>query len=320
MDLASQTLKEFQLLTRRYALFHGAFLSALVVELLVILLFTSFLAKTLALAIVVALTFLTAFTYFVLRFYFQTRKPEQFVALRDKFLTAALPASTTKWSVEKLHPIYQFLQKLEGQESQYYSLPSFLQTLSPIVEKFSVWCHWEDVQWMKETLHLHALRQIFNWVKMHPTDLELHKTLAASYAALYRIYQMPTQASPFDSFIQRQYGSAQMQDKFKKAAGCAVEELKVVLTYAPSDPWALAQIAAVYHDLGQRQEERKAYEALMRLRPQDGDVHYHLGKLYFELGHMAEGLHLYQELKGRSDPKAHELIQHYDAYYASELI
>lgn len=320
MSLVDQTLKEFQLLTRRYALFHAAFLTAFVAELLVILIFMPFLAKTLALAVVVALAFLTVFTYFVLRFYFQTRKPEQFVTLRNKFLTSAVRESSGRWSVEILHPIYELLAKLEGQESQYYSLPSFLQTLSPLVEKFSVWCHWEDVQWMKETLHLHALRKIFDWVKLYPTDLELHRTLAASYMHLYQIYQMPTESTAFYSFIERQYESQEMKERFEKAARSAVEELKVVLSYASNDPWALSQIAKVYHDLGLRQEERKTYEMLLNLRPQDGEIHFRLGKLYFELGHMAQGLHLYQELQGRKDPKAKDLIEHYDAYYNAVLV
>jgi tetratricopeptide (TPR) repeat protein len=240
--------------------------------------------------------------------------------LRNKFLTAALRETTAKWSVEILHPLYELLAKLEGQESQYYSLPSFLQTLSPLVEKFSVWCHWEDVQWMKETLHLHALRKIFDWVKLYPTDVELHRTLAASYMGLYRIYQMPATSTAFYSFIERQYQSQEMKGRFEKAAQSAVEELKVVLSYASSDPWALSQIAKVYHDLGLRQEERKTYELLLNLRPQDGEIHFRLGKLYFELGHMAQGLHLYQELQGRKDPKAKDLIDQYDAYYNAELL
>ncbi len=322
MSLVDQTLKEFQLLTRRYAFFHAAFISSFVLELVTLLIFMPFSAKTLGTAIVVALAFLTIFTYFILRFYFQTRKPEQFIALRNKFLTAVLESSNqgTKWSVDKLHPIYDLLQKLQGQESQYYSLPSFLQTLSPLVEKFSVWCHWEDVHWMKETLHLHALRKIFDWVKLYPTDLELHRTLAASYSALYQIYQKPQYSSSFQSFIERQYDSLVMKERFQKAAGSAIEELKVVLNYAPNDPWALSQLAKVYHDLEMRQEERKAYEHLLSLRPQDGEIHFRLGKLYFELGHMAQGLHLYQELQGRRDPKAQELIEHYDAYYNAELL
>ena len=172
---------------------------------------------------------------------------------------------------------------------------------------------------MKETLHLHALKQLFDWVKLYPTDLELHRTLAASYMALYQIYQMPAEATAFYSFIERQYNSSDMKERFEKAARFAVEELKVVLTYASNDAWALSQIAKVYHDLGLSQEERKAYETLLSLRPQDSEIHYRLGKLYFELGHMAQGLHLYNELQGRKDPKARELIEHYDAYHNAEI-
>lgn len=322
MTLSDQMLKEFQRLTRRYALFHASFFILFTLELLTILIFTPFLAKTLALATVVALAFLTAFTYFVLRFYFQTRKPEQFVALRDKFLSATAGGghSTKRLSLrELLHPLYDFLHKLHGQESQYYPLPSFLQTLSPLVQKFSVWCHWEDVQWMKEAIHLQALRRIFDCIKLYPTDLELHRMLASSYMFFYQIYQMPKEAGYFYSYIERQYSAPAMKEKFEKAARSAIEELKVVLGYAPNDPWALGQIAKVYLDLGLKQEEKKTYEALLSLRPEDGEIHYRLGKLYFELGHVAEGLHLYQELQGRKDPKAQELIDHYDAQYNAQL-
>ncbi|MGH2612549.1 MAG: tetratricopeptide repeat protein, partial [Rhabdochlamydiaceae bacterium] len=142
----------------------------------------------------------------------------------------------------------------------------------------------------------------------------------ASYIAFYQIYQIPTAPTAFYSFIQRQYESAATKEKFEKAALSAVEELKVVLSYASNDPWALTQIARVYHDLGLRQEERKIYETLLSLRPHDGEIHYRLGKLYFELGHMAQGLHLYQELRGRQDPKAQDLIDHYDSYYNDELL
>jgi tetratricopeptide (TPR) repeat protein len=322
MNLADQTLKEFQLLTRRYALFHALFFSTFILELLAMLIFSSFLTKTWSFAIIVSLTFLTAFTYFVLRFYFQTKKPEQFIALRNKFLMATLDSASqeVKWSIERLHPMYELLQKLEGQESQYYSLPSVLEMLSPLVEKFSVWCHWEDVHWMKETLHLHALRKILDWVKLYPTDLELHKTLAASYIALYRIYQKKEESSAFESFIEKQYASSEMKDRFEKAAKSAAQELNVVLNYAPNDTWSLNQIAKVYRDLGLKQEERKAYETLLSLRPQDGDIHYLLGRLYFELGHIAQGLHLYHELQDRNDPKAQDLIQHYDSFYNAELL
>jgi tetratricopeptide (TPR) repeat protein len=190
--------------------------------------------------------------------------------------------------------------------------------ITPLVEKFSIWCHWEDVQWMKETLHLHALQKIFGWIKLYPTDTELHRTLAASYMALYQIYQTPAVPTAFDSFIQRQYVSLEMKERFEKAAHSALEELKVVLSYTPNDSWTLSHMAQVYHDLQLKQEEKKTYETLLALGPHDGETHYRLGKLYFELGHMAEGLRLYQELRERKNPRAQELIAHYDARYSTE--
>jgi tetratricopeptide (TPR) repeat protein len=315
MSLVDQTLKEFQLLTRRYALFHAFFLSTFVLELLTLLIFMPFQAKTMPFAALVALTCLTVFTYFVLRFYFQTRKPQQFIVLRNRFLLAVFGKGRSTWSVEELHPIYELLQKLQGQESQYYSLPSLFQMIVPLVEKFSIWCHWEDVQWMKETLHLHALQKLFDWIKLHPTDVELHRTVAASYMTLYQIYQMPAAPTAFDSFTQRQYASPEMQEKFEKAAHSALEELKVVLSYTSNDPWTLRHMAQVYHDLELKQDEKKTYEKLLSLSPQDGETHYQLGKLYFELGHMAEGLRLYQALREQKNPRAQELITHYDARF-----
>lgn len=322
ISLPSLALKEFEALTRRYALFHAAFFALFILELLTLLFFMPWFAKTVGVAIVVAVTFLTIFIYFVLRFYLESRKPEQLILLRDRFLSAAdTPAQKMGqvWSVETLYPIYQLVQKLQEKEIECYKIPFLLQTLAPLIEKFSIWCHWEDVHWMRETLHLHALRKALDWVKLCPTDLELHKTLAGAYTALYQIYQQPSLKSSSYAFILRKYESAEMKERFEKAARSAVEELKVVLTYLPEDTWSLGQIAKVYHDLGLRQEEKKTYETLLSLQPQNPEIRYQLGKLYFELGHMAQGLCLYQELQEREDPKAKELIQHYDAYHNASL-
>ena len=156
------TLSHFRDLTRRYALFHTLFFSFFILQLVILLIFLPFLAKSFLLAVVVATTVLTAFAYFVLQFYFQTKKPEQFLQIRDAFVQK---------TETPLPSIYQFIQRLEGQEYQYYSLPPSLQTLAPLVQKFSVWCHFEDVQLMKELFHTYCIQALINEVKNHPTDL-----------------------------------------------------------------------------------------------------------------------------------------------------
>lgn len=320
--IADQTLKVFGQLTRRYALFHAAFILAFVFELLGLLIFMPFLAQTIGFAALIALALLTLFTYFVLRFYFQSKKPEQLMALQERFLAEVKRQVAPKegsWSMEGLYPIYHLLHLLQGQESHYYPLPSFLQTLAPVVNKFSVWCHWEDVQWMKEALHAHALDTLFTWVKAFPTDVKLHRVLAEAYIAFYDTYRLPVTASPLDTYLISQYQSAAMRQKFEQAARFALEELKVILHYAHQDMWALHQLAKVQHDLDLKQEERKTYEAILHLMPQNREIQYKLGKLYFELGHMAQGLHLYHEMQARKDPDAQQLIEHYDAYHRSFL-
>ncbi len=298
------TLSHFRDLTRRYALFHTLFFSFFILQLVILLIFLPFLAKSFLLAVVVATTVLTAFAYFVLQFYFQTKKPEQFLQIRDAFVQK---------TETPLPSIYQFIQRLEGQEYQYYSLPPSLQTLAPLVQKFSVWCHFEDVQLMKELFHTYCIQALINEVKNHPTDLELHTSLAKAFIAFYKIFKDPSkEGSVLYSFIAKEYASQKTIQKFQKYAQCAIEELKILIHYLPHDRWALAQLGAVYHDLDQKEEERKTYELLLQISPQEQEARYRLGVLYFQLGFMAQGLKVYDDLRRMSDPRAAELIQHYD--------
>jgi tetratricopeptide (TPR) repeat protein len=320
-----QTVGHFRYLTRRYAFFHILFFSFFLCELIALLLFLPFLAKSFLLAAMVAATFLTAFSYFVLRFYFQTKKPEQFLILRDSFVQSCqqLFSMTTDLIESRrgfLHAIYQLIHTLEGQEYQYYRIPNAMEALAPLVQKFSVWCHWGDVHLMKELLHTYCLRTQLEWVKTHPTELELHRAIANGYIALYKIYQDPAkQGKPAYSFIAKEYASQEMVQKFQKTAQCALEELKIILHYISHDTWALSQLALIYHDLDQKEEERKTYETLLQHSPQEREARYRLGILYFQLGFMAHGLKVYEDLRKMNDPQSDELIRHYDIFHSQEI-
>ncbi len=312
-----QTVGHFRKMTRRYAFFHILFFSFFLLEVVGLLLFLQFLAKSFLLATLVAATFLTVFSYFVLKFYFQTKKPEQFLVLRDHFVQSCqqLYMMTTDLVESRrgfLDAIYQLIHALEGQEFQFYRIP--LEALAPLAQKFSVWCHFGDVHLMKELLHTYCLRTKLDWVKSHPTDLDLHRAIASGYIALYKIYQEP--AEPTYAFIAKEYASQEMVLRFQKAAQCALEELKIVLHYIPHDTWALSELAMVYHDLDRKEEERKTYEALILHSPHERQARLRLGILYFQLGFMAHGLKVYEDLRKMNDPQAEELIQHYDVFHS----
>jgi hypothetical protein len=320
-----QTLGHFQYLTRRYAFFHILFFSFFICELIALLLFLPFLAKSFLLATLVAATFLTAFSYFVLKFYFQTKKPEQFLVLRDTFVQNCQQLFIMSTDVVEsrrgfLHAIYQLIHCLEGQEYQLYRIPKSFVALAPLAQKFSVWCHFGDVHLMKELLYTYCLRTQLEWVKSHPTDLDLHRSIASGYIALYKIYQDPArQGKATYSFIAKEYASQEMVLKFQKAAQCALEELKIVIHYISHDTWALAQLAAVYHDLDLKEDERKTYEALIQHSPHEREARLRLGILYFQLGFMAHGLKVYEDLRRMNDPQADELVRHYDIFHSQEL-
>ncbi len=318
---AGESKREFLLVTRTYALFHMGFLALGLIELFALLLFFPFFAKSSLVAFTLAVVFLTAFTYFVLRFYFQAKKPEQFLQVKEGFLNACktslpLDPSTKEYSLALGRCLLRFVQALDGQEHQYYPLPKSFQTLAPLMEKFSLWCHWRDVHQMKELLFLDCIQEEMRLVKSHPTDLESHAALANAYVALYRLYLDPRKlGKKLYSFVAREYASPEIAKKFQTAAERALEEFKILHYYAPSDLWVHSQLAAVYHDLGYLDKEIAEYEALLRIAPKDRDLLFRLGISYFKQGKNGEGLRIYDQLRQAKDPKGDELISFYDSFH-----
>jgi tetratricopeptide (TPR) repeat protein len=296
------TLDRFRSLTRKYVLFHTAFISLFLLELLSLLIFLPFLAKTFFLAGLIALTVLTAFAYYVLRFYLAAKKPEQFLQIQEQ-LALMTPSQDS---------LYSLIEQLDGQE--YYTLPPSLKSFDPLMNKFSLWCHHEDVHRMKELLHLFQIHRLIRQIKLQPIDLELHRTLADAYIALYPIYKNPYPQFPF---LANTYETDEMRTKFKTYATFAIEELKILIHFLPHDQEALTKLASIYHDLDQKGDEEAIYEFLLEHYPQATPIRFRLGILYFRLGKMAQGLKIYDDLHRMGDPKAEELIQYYDLVHLS---
>lgn len=311
---ASQAVDKFRRVTRFYALFHIGYFAAGAAELLSLLLFFPFFAKSSLLAFSIGAVFLTVFSYFVLRFYFQAKKPEQFLHVKNSFIESCkngLPPTLDPAThhASLIHAVYRLIGMLDGQEHQYYTLPKQFHTLAALLEKFSLWCHWKDVHQMKEILHHFCIGQRIERVKEQPIDLEAHASLANSYIALYKEY-LPKTAPPY-AFIAREYASEEIKKKFQAVASKAIQEFKILDAYAPNDPWVYAQLAAIYHDLQLPEKEIEAYETLLRIAPQDKELLFRCGILYFEQGQTAQGLKAYDALKKLKDFRADELIKFY---------
>ena len=154
-------------------------------------------------------------------------------------------------------------------------------------------------------------------IKQLPTDLEAHASLAQAYLLLSRLYLNPRKLNPDEEFpwVPKEYESDEMQNKLARASQRAIEELLIVDSFSPNDPWVHTQLALIYSDLDMADEEIATNEKLIKIAPRDSAILLRLGTLYFQEGHHAKGLTLYEKLLKSDDPRATELIGHYGALF-----
>lgn len=314
-------LNQFDRMIKSYAVFNMIFLTVGFLEFFFLVIFFTFLVHSSVLAFSLAIVFLTFFSYFILRLYFQTKKPEQFQALRERYLGGCKSLLGYKEGVADLHialasACCKLATSLEGREYTYYRPPQWLDILSPTLEKFSAWCHWSDLQRMKEMLLLSSVDEHIKLVKCEPTNLEVHAALANAYVTLSGLYADPRKSEGYeeDRWIPSEKFTQAFEQKFRSTAERAIEEFKILKDYAPDDPWVHMQLAYSYHDLQMPEEEIREYETILKLRPDDKDTLFKLGMLYFQQGKNAHGLRVYEMLKRSNYKKAESLIKLYGTY------
>lgn len=309
---------EFDGITKRYVAFNLFFLSLCLVETILLIAFFAFLAHSFILALSLAAVFFSFFAYFTLRIYFQTKKPEQLKMVKSKYLNACKGILTyqegcSEHFIAMANACCKLANRLHGREYTYYNLPAAFSFLSPMLERFSCWWHWQDIHLMKEILLQEAVDEHIKFVKSQPTNLEAHAALANAYVMLSGLYIDPRKMEGYDDerWISPQKFNQNSEKKFRFNAERAIEEFKILEQYAPNDPWVHSQLAYSYHDLQMPLEEIREYETIQKLTPDDKDNLYKLGVLYFQQGLNAKGLRVYEELRKANYTRAESLIKHY---------
>lgn len=319
------TLPVFYRMIKWHVVFHLSYLLMGGLEVVLILFFLTELVKSSFLAISLAVLFFTFFSYFVLRLYLQNKKPEQFQAVLDRYADACQELIDFRDDIPEHHialatAYTKFSTTMRGKEESIWNAPSWLDLLRPSMETFSFWWHWHDIHRMRESLQLNAVDEYLQVVKMEPTDLEVHAALANAYVTLSGLYVNPYQENGLEAKrIPHEGYRKQLIKRFRFTAERAIEEFKILNAYAPDDPWVHVQLAYSYRDLGLPREEIQEHESVLSLCPNDLDTLFRLGVLYFEQGHNAKGLEVYEELKGVHFKKAEQLITHYSDSHQSLL-
>ncbi len=307
------TLKQFKKTMAFFAWFKLGFLFLFIVEVLFLMWFFVFFAQSSLFAIFLGVIFLTVFTYLVLFFYFQTKKPEQLEKLKERFMQSCrqvsnIPADAAEHHLMLAQSALKLVAQMQGFEEKYYKAPNSLHFFSSLFSKLGTFLHQEDVFLMKEELLFGAIDEHVAQIQMTPCDLEVHASLAHTYVVLSRLY---LEAQNRTSSGLAKSVEARLEKKFETASLRAIEELKILNDYAPNDPWVHAQLAQSYQTLQMPNEEAAEYEILLKLSPNDKEILFRLGRLYLELGQNARGLRIYEDLKGMSYKKAEDLIAFY---------
>ncbi len=292
-------LKEFRRTTHSFVTFNLLFGCLFFIEIALFFSSLPFLSKSALFAFALGGIFLTGFTYFVLLFYYQAKKPEQLCALKNQFLQSCrqalpIPPGEAQHHLSLAEALSKLANYLEDFEKRFYTVPTIFSFLSSAISRFSTHCYGKDVFKMKELLLEDAVEEHLKQIRNTPTDLEVHASLANTYVYLSKLYK-----------------SAHLNDPFTKMAHLAMEEFSILSQYAPNDPWVHEQLAAGYRDLGMVEEEIREVETLLQLRAQDKEILYRLGSLYFAQGRNAKGLQVYDELKKANFKKAEDLVASY---------
>lgn len=310
----------FDKMIKAWKLFNLIFLVIGVAEFIALISFFSFLVESSLVAFSLAAVILTSFSYFMLRVYFQARKPEQLENFKERYSRGCKAIIKYRDGIPEHHVAlanaYSKLSKhLQGREYQYFKPPSWFRLFSASLEKYSCWCFWEDVHKMQELLLQNSIQEHIKLVQCEPTSLDIHAALANAYVALSGLYLDPRKAENYEGgrWIPRQKYTMELEEKFRATAEKAIEEFKILNEYAPNDPWVHMQLAYSYRDLQMSQEETAEYEMTLKLRPDDKDTLFKLGRLYFMQGRNADGLKVYERLKHSNYKKAEQLISFYGA-------
>jgi len=320
-QIIEPSLDQFQAILQSYTQFNLIFWTLLLVEMTYVFFHLTFLAQSFLLAVAFALCVGTIFFYFTLKIYFQTKKVERCRDLKDDFLQACYGVLHYRHGVPEHHVMLanacaDFASALHGKEYASFRSLAKMSVLSPWLEKLSCHCYWDDVHAMRELLLLAAVEEHTKLVQCRPTDLTSHVGLANAYVMLSGLYVDPRTIDGFDDerWIPPNKYDDKVKSKFRLMSERAIEEFKILNEYAPRDPWVHAQLAYSYRDLQMPAEEIKEYETILQLCPDDKEILYKLGRLYFEQGRNADGLQVYEQLKRANYIKAESLIHFYGSY------
>ncbi|HSX04314.1 MAG TPA: hypothetical protein VLG76_06255 [Rhabdochlamydiaceae bacterium] len=320
-QICAERVQRFKTIQRFYLKFHTFFLLGIVFEILAFGFTFHYFPKSSVLALFISGIFLTIFSHFVLLSYFQVKKPQQFTQLKEEFVNQCKSLITfekgaSEYHFSLSHALQRLVSKLAISEINSQKWVKRSEILTQLIFKWRIWSQWKDLLKIKELLFSSAIEEHFALIKLEPTDLEVHASLANIYRIFSKFYVEPQKLTMNEAitWLPRGFYSAEMNEKSIELLQRALQELLILNEYASNDPWVHTQLAAIYEDLKMPDKEIKEYEKILEMSPEEKEIIFRLGICYFKQGENAKGLRMYDLLKRLHPSKSLELINHYDAF------
>jgi tetratricopeptide (TPR) repeat protein len=315
---AHKGLIHFKKILHSYVVFHASFSLLFFLEGIFLISLYSMQTMSVLFAFGLFAFVLTLFTYLVLIFYFQTKKPEQLRQLKEWYLSTCKKSfpqdafTETEFHLYLAQALHYFSSMFQPKELPTYFSSVPIPSLKRVIKKFSHFCAWRDFQKMKELLLLDCIYQHLCILKHEPTNLEIHASLGNSYLTLSSIYKMMNKDILLkDMMIILEDFEEELLQKFKTCVLKAIEEYKIILATNEQNPWALAQLATCYHELEMYEKEIETFEKILETSCSQEEVMARLSYLYFQEGKNAKGFKLYQLIKETNPARAEEIFNYY---------
>lgn len=258
---------------------------------------------------------------YILRRYIHLHKADNYISLAEQFGKVCGNTLPYKLGKEEFHATLGlayaiFSDCLQDIEYSFFHHKLLPKAILPFTETPSCFFFQADLFIAREALLLASIAEYLQLVKSDPIHLTYHSQLANGYVLLSKLYKNPSLDDQENE--RRWFNSAiyteEIAKKYRHATERAIEEFKIISSYAPEDPWVLAQLALSYRDLNLPLEEIHTCEAFLRLSPSDRETLHRLGTLYFQLGANAKGLEVYRQLCHVDCAMAASLIAYYGSH------
>lgn len=295
--ISEPILAQFYRLTTRYKRTHFLFLGALFLESILLVFFFPFLFKSALFAITLAALLVTIFSYFTMRNYQQVEKKELYKELAQKYsrgLTSLYPNVSelearkiaAEGCVELAESSLLIPHKKEGK---------FFQTFGPFLRKINPYQEENNFKDFKVVLFKQAAEEITALIRLSPCMIPPHASLVEIAQKLANNYA--------------DLGDTENRDKFLSTA---IEELKILSDLTPHEGAVYFELASCYGAMRMKDKEIKTLEKGREVDPENQDILFRLGQLYFSERESAKGFKIYEILKNRDTSKSDQLMSFYN--------